>query len=154
MTKDEHASEEQLDKLQGLMGLGEEIFSATDLMGLPPLVLAYIGDAVYEVWVRLHLVQSGCRRMHNLHKKTVHWVNAGSQARILEMWAPLLSEKETEIVRRGRNTKSAVPRGATVMDYRLSTGLEALVGYLYLAGERERLRELLLLAVDADTCGE
>jgi ribonuclease-3 family protein len=121
-----------------------------DLAGLPPLVLAYIGDAVFELWIRLYLVNSGYRQMHNLHRQAVHWVNASSQARILEAWLPVLSEAEREIVRRGRNTKSAVPRGAKVMDYRLSTGLEALVGYLYLAGDEKRLQELLLLAMQTD----
>lgn len=121
-----------------------------DLVGLPTLVLAYIGDAVFELWIRRYLVDSGYRQMHNLHRQAVHWVNAKSQARILEAWAPILSEAEREIVRRGRNTKSAVPRGAKVMDYRLSTGLEALVGYLYLAGDEKRLQELLMLAIQTD----
>ena len=148
--KDHHSTQEQPDQSQGLMGLGEGVLSLEELRGLPPLVLAYIGDAVFELWIRLRLVDSGYRRMHNLHKQAVHWVNAGSQARILEAWEPVLDEQEMEIVRRGRNTSSAVPRGAKVIDYRLSTGLEALVGYLYLAGEQERLRELLLLVPEAD----
>jgi ribonuclease-3 family protein len=153
LTRDEHGCEGQQDKLQGLMDLGGKILSPTEVVGLSPLVLAYIGDAVFELWIRLRLVQSGCRRMYNLHRRTVRWVNAVSQARILEKWAPVLSEQEAEIVRRGRNTKSAVPRGTTVADYRLSTGLEALVGYLYLAGEEKRLLELLLLAAETDLLG-
>ncbi|NMB25568.1 MAG: ribonuclease III [Firmicutes bacterium] len=120
---------------------------ADEPRGLSPLVLAYIGDAVFELWIRSHLVESGYRQMHNLHGQAVDWVNAGSQARILEIWEPHLTEVEADIVRRGRNTKSGVPRGAKVMDYRLSTGLEALVGYLYLAGQKERLQELFSLAV-------
>lgn len=150
MIKEEHASRDELDELQDLMGLGEKVLSPIELMRLPPLVLAYVGDAVFELWIRLRLVQSGYRRMCSLHRQAVHRVNAGSQARLLKLWAPILSEQEAEIVRRGRNTKSTVPRGTTVTNYRLSTGLEALVGFLYLAGEQERLRELLLLAEESD----
>lgn len=120
---------------------------ADDPRGLSPLVLAYIGDAVFELWIRSHLVQSGCHQMHNLHGQAVDWVNAGAQARILEVWKPHLTELERDIVRRGRNTKSGVPRGAKMIDYRLSTGLEALVGYLYLAGQKGRLEELFSLAI-------
>ncbi|NLK07807.1 MAG: Mini-ribonuclease 3 [Firmicutes bacterium] len=120
-----------------------------DPQSLSPLVLAYIGDAVFELWVRGHLVQSGGRRMCSLHQQAVGLVNAGSQADILKTWAPHLNEAEMNIVKRGRNTKSGVPRGAKVSDYRLSTGLEALVGYLYLAGEKGRLAQLFSLAFKA-----
>jgi ribonuclease-3 family protein len=145
---------EDLRRLKGLVGAEKGCFLQTDPALLPPLVLAYIGDAVFELWIRMQLVQAGSRRMAALHKEVVHWVNAGSQARILEVWEPALTEGEKEIVRRGRNTKSGVPKGATVADYRLSTGLEALVGYLFLAGELDRLRELLSMAVEVDLSGE
>jgi len=142
--------QEHLRKFKELMGTDRTSFLGADPALLPPLVLAYIGDAVFELWVRLQLVRAGSRRMAALHKEAVHWVNAGSQARILEVWQPVLTEAEKEIVRRGRNTKSSVPKSAAVTDYRLSTGLEALVGYLFLAGETERLLELLTLAVEVD----
>jgi len=139
-----------VDKLEESMNGGESAFSQADLAMMPPLVLAYIGDAVFELWVRMQLVRGGNRRMAALHREVVHWVNAGSQARILEIWEPALTDAEREIVRRGRNTKSSVPKSAAVADYRLSTGLEALVGYLYLAGDLDRLRELLSMAVETD----
>lgn len=143
-----------LRRLKGLIGAEEDAIARTDPSMLPPLVLAYIGDAVYELWVRMQLVRAGSRRMAALHQEVVHWVNAGSQARILEAWEPALTDAEKEIVRRGRNTKSGVPKGATVADYRLSTGLEALVGYLFLAGELDRLLELLSMAAAADLSAE
>lgn len=133
--------------LFGTVRPGEGL-GVVELQGLPPLVLAYIGDAVYELWIRLQLVQGGSRRVHNLHEEAVSWVNAKSQARILEIWEPVLTPEEVAIVKRGRNTKSSVPRGARMIDYRLSTGLEALVGYLYLAGQWKRLESLLELAAE------
>ncbi len=151
MGNDDHAPQDKLDQLHDIMSLEEEAFLPTELRELPPLVLAYIGDAVFELWIRLRLVEGGYRRMQNLHKHAVDWVNAGSQAEILRVWGPVLSEEEADVVRRGRNTRGAVPRGAKVIDYRLSTGLEALVGYLYLAGRRERLRALLSMVDEIDT---
>jgi len=145
---------EDVGRFKGLLGIEEAPLSQTDPSMLPPLVLAYIGDAVFELWVRMQLVRAGSRRMAALHQEVVHWVNAGSQARILEAWEPALTDAEKEIVRRGRNTKSGVPKGATVADYRLSTGLEALVGYLFLAGELDRLLELLSMAAAADLSAE
>ncbi len=148
MGANDHDAKTSIDITFPLSGSGNELTITDDPLGLPPLVLAYIGDAVFELWIRWYLVQAGCRNVHSLHEQAVDWVNAGSQARILEVWGPTLTEEEVGIVRRGRNTKSAVPRGAKVIDYRLSTGLEALVGYLYLAGKGQRLQELLSLAVD------
>ena len=139
---------EDVGRFKGLLGIEEAPLSQTDPSMLPPLVLAYIGDAVFELWVRMHGRNAdGCAEV-------VHWVNAGSQARILEAWEPALTDEEKEIVRRGRNTKSGVPKGATVADYRLSTGLEVLVGYLFMAGELDRLLELLSMAVEVDLSAE
>lgn len=109
---------------------------------LSPLVLAYVGDAVFELYVRTHLVSQGAR-VQDLHKAAVHFVQAKAQAEIVHAWEPLLSEEEKTIVRRGRNARSTLPRNASVADYRYSTGFEALLGYLYLSGRRERLLELL-----------
>ncbi|MGI6149110.1 MAG: Mini-ribonuclease 3 [Firmicutes bacterium] len=109
---------------------------------LSPLVLAYVGDAVFELYVRTHLAgQKG--RLNELHKAAVHYVQAKSQAEIIHQWEPLLTEEEKGVVKRGRNTRSTPPRSAAVADYRYSTGFEALLGYLYLSGQKERLLELL-----------
>jgi ribonuclease-3 family protein len=109
-----------------------------------PLVLAYIGDAVYEMFVRTLLASSGSMQVAKLHKKAINYVKAKSQAEILAAIEEMLTPDEQDIVRRGRNTKSAtVPKNADIGDYRYATGLEALVGYLYLTGSIDRLMEIL-----------
>ncbi|MCY0876466.1 MAG: ribonuclease III [Firmicutes bacterium] len=111
---------------------------------LPPLTLAYVGDAVWELHVRMMLVLAGERQPRQLHKLAVGYVKAGAQADRIHALQERLSEREQQVVRRGRNAKSAtVPRGASVADYRSSTGLEALLGYLHLAGQDSRLQEIM-----------
>lgn len=111
---------------------------------LTPLALAYIGDAVYELYIRLFLAGNNNLKMKDLHLKAVSLVKADSQASFLRELEPLLTEEEQNIVRKGRNAKSGhVPKNADVLNYRYSTGFEALLGYLYLTGQNERLLELL-----------
>ncbi|MGG4033480.1 Mini-ribonuclease 3 [Paenibacillus cisolokensis] len=110
---------------------------------LNPAVLAYIGDAVFELMIRQRLVAMTNHKPHHLHREATGWVSAKAQRRILERWEPLLTEEEADIVRRGRNAKSgAPPKNADVADYRQATALECLVGYLYYERRGERLREL------------
>jgi ribonuclease-3 family protein len=108
-----------------------------------PVVLAYIGDAVFELMVRTHMVCAGNNKIHNLHLSTVELVQAKSQACIVRYIFPLLTEKEQDIVKRGRNAKGTVPKNADPAEYSLSTGFEALLGYLYLQGNEERLNGLV-----------
>ncbi len=110
----------------------------TDPSRLPPLTLAYVGDAVFELYVRTSLLAGDRPRAGNLHRETVELVRAEAQARALEAIRPLLSEEEADLVRRARNQKSG--RGA---EYARSTGFEALIGWLYLSGRHERLEEIL-----------
>ncbi len=111
---------------------------------MPPLVLAYVGDAVWELAVREMLAVKGERRPHRLHRSAVPYVQAGGQADRLSRILPGLTAREHSVLMRGRNAKSgSVPRSATVGEYRLSTGFEALLGYLHLAGDTGRLDELL-----------
>ncbi len=121
---------------------------------LSPIVLAYVGDAVFEVYVRQRLIAGSSRKPHELHRAATKYVSAAAQARLLQRWAPLLTEEEADIVRRGRNTKSGQPpRNADPADYRQATGLECLVGYLYYQGKKERLEQLMELtfaAADVD----
>ncbi|MFC4601552.1 Mini-ribonuclease 3 [Cohnella hongkongensis] len=119
---------------------------------LSPIVLAYTGDAVYEVYIRQRLVAVSSRKPHELHRAATKYVSAAAQAKLLQRWTPLLTEEEADIVRRGRNTKSGQPpRNADPADYRLATALECLVGYLYYKGNRERLEQLMEVAfADAD----
>lgn len=111
------------------------------------LTLAYVGDAVYELYIRAHIVSKG-GRPNALHKKSISYVSAKAQARIIHYLLPNLTEEETNIVKRGRNAKSyTTPKNANVIDYRYSTAFEALIGYLYLSGKIERIEELINLTI-------
>lgn len=110
---------------------------------LSPLALAFIGDAVWEVFARKHCLNKGVRKPAELHKACTRYVSAKAQAKLLEWLYPQLREKEQEIVRRGRNAKSNhVRKNVDVVVYRYSTGFEALIGYLSGIGDEERLEEL------------
>lgn len=114
-----------------------------------PLSLAYIGDAVWELYVRHHLLASGWIKPNDLQKQSVRFVSAKAQATVLEKLMPLLTDEEQDIVRRGRNAKSkTAPKNAAVLDYRHSTAVEALIGYLYLTDDAERLNELMQTVFD------
>lgn len=111
---------------------------------LSPLVLAYVGDAVYELYVRCQLVERGRMRVSQLHQEAVRLVRAASQARFLGQIEAELTGEEIGIMKRGRNAHSgAPPRGAETVEYRLSTGLECLIGFLYLRGDLDRIKEIL-----------
>ncbi|MNC50052.1 Mini-ribonuclease 3 [compost metagenome] len=111
---------------------------------LPPLALAYIGDAIYEVAVRQHVMAHPNLRPHHMHSQSTKYVSAKAQARVLTLLEPSLTEDEKDIVRQGRNAKSGtVPKNANVLDYRHATAFESLVGYLYYKGMHERLRNLI-----------
>ncbi|GAB6158615.1 ribonuclease III domain-containing protein [Desulfotomaculum varum] len=117
---------------------------------IPSLVLAYLGDAVYELAVRRFLIAQGVTKVNRLHREAVKYVRAGAQARALFALEDKLSEQELAVIRRGRNAKSGVPpKGADVVEYRHATALEALLGYLYLQGNGERINEIIGLAIDA-----
>ncbi len=116
---------------------------------LPALALAYAGDAVYELAVRERLIGAGLAKVNRLHTETVKYVNAAAQAKALHALEGSLSEDEAAIVRRGRNARSPVPRGTGMIDYRRSTALECLIGYLYLKGDTARLNEVIETALAA-----
>ncbi|HPF19951.1 MAG TPA: ribonuclease III domain-containing protein [Syntrophomonas sp.] len=113
-----------------------------------PLVLAYVGDAVFELAVRTRIAGNGPRRLRDLHHEAVATVNADRQAAIVRQMEAQLNQEELDIVRRGRNTRSHPPKNADVQSYRMSTGFEALLGYLYLKGEHDRLDYLLHKALE------
>lgn len=111
---------------------------------LPPLALAYIGDAIYEVAVRQHVMARPNLRPHHLHGQSTKYVSAKAQARLLALLEPSLTEDEKDIVRQGRNAKSGtVPKNANVLDYRHATAFESLIGYLYYKGSHERLQDII-----------
>ena len=115
-----------------------------------PLALAFIGDAVYEVFVRARVLAEANTSANTLHKKAIAYVKASAQARAAKALIDTLNEDELAAFKRGRNAKSAtVPKNADLTDYRYATGLEALFGYLYLSGKSERLNELMMKAYSA-----
>lgn len=117
---------------------------------LNPLALAYIGDAVYELYVRQYVLSMPNHRPHVLHSRSSSYVSAKAQAKALEGIMSSLDADEADIVRRGRNAKSGtVPKNADVSEYRNSTALECLIGYLYYSGRYDRLTHVLEQAVQA-----
>ena len=122
---------------------------------LSPLTLAFVGDAVYELFVREMLACKANRPAGALHRLAVKRVKASAQSAAAHGLAGYLTEREAAVLRRGRNTHTThIPKGSNVADYHYATGLEALFGYLYLKGELERLRELFRLIVSFDGADE
>lgn len=122
-----------------------------DVNQLSPLTLAYIGDSIYALVTKTIIVNRANCPAAQLHNKTVRYVAAAPQARIAEYLQEegVLTEKETAVLKRGRNAKSAsTAKNASLGDYRLATGLEALIGYLYLNKETDRMLELMKLGFD------
>ncbi|PRR80027.1 Mini-ribonuclease 3 [Clostridium liquoris] len=119
-------------------------FTIEEARALNPLTLAFIGDAVYEVFVRNYLIDKN-RDMHvnKLHKNAVSFVKAHAQSEFIKNMQSYLSEDEISIFKRGRNAKSgSTPKNASVQEYRMATGFEALIGFLYLTDEKKRLNEV------------
>ena len=109
-----------------------------------PLALAYLGDAVYELAIRTFIMNHGNTQVNKMHKKTAGLVKAEAQANFYKVLEEELTEEEKAVYRRGRNAKSVtMAKHATMKDYRMATGFEALMGYLYLTEQMERMAELL-----------
>lgn len=128
--------------------LFEPLMSETEARLKTPLALAYMGDTVWDLLVRRSLMRGGWKA-GMLHKQAVKQVNAAAQAEAMRRIRPILTEAEEDIVRRGSNAhaKHAVPKNQDPADYSLATGLEALMGYLYLSGQMERIGEIFDIAV-------
>jgi len=119
---------------------------------LNPLVLAYIGDAVYELYVRIHISKKGAIKTNALHKESISFVCAKAQANTLVNIEPQLTEDELNIVRRGRNAHSnTIPKNASVADYKKATAFEALIGYLFLKNDINRLEEIISIAIQENS---
>ncbi|MGN1097733.1 MAG: Mini-ribonuclease 3 [Clostridia bacterium] len=109
-----------------------------------PLALAYIGDTVFDLYIRTRILEKGNRRVTDMHKSAVGYVKASSQAKIVHIIGDMLTEEETGILKWGRNAKvNTHPSGASIGEYHLATGFETLLGFLYLDGKDERLCEIL-----------
>jgi len=115
---------------------------------MSPVVLAYIGDAVFELLVRQYLLAQPNHRLHHLHKEATSMVSAKAQCALLHRLMPLLTDEEADVVRRGRNAKSGnPPKNADPQEYRHATALECLFGYLYYHKRSARIQELLEIAI-------
>ena len=111
---------------------------------LSPLTWAYVGDCVYELYIRSKLVNTTNLKPHKLHIETIKYVKAKSQAEFLDKIQDNLSDEEKEIVRRGRNAENHhLPKNSNVQEYMRATAFEALIGYLYLTKKFDRLKEIL-----------
>ncbi len=121
----------------------------TDVNMLSPLTWAYIGDAVYELYIRTKLVNNTKLKPHKLHIESIKYVKAKAQADILKNIEKNLSEQEKDIVRRARNAENHhLPKNADPADYMYSTAFEGLIGFLYLTKQDERLKEILKMCVE------
>ena len=130
--------------------LGEQ-----ELNSYSPLVLAYIGDCVYELLVRTLLVGKANCQVSKLHKKAIDYVKAETQAAMIAALMDELTEEEQDVFRRGKNAKPhTIPKNASLSDYRRATGMEAVIGYLYLKDDMERVIELVKLGLDRLKKGE
>ena len=122
-----------------------------DTRNINVITLAYLGDAIYEVYIRKHLIEKGIALVDDLQKEAVKYVSAKSQSRILK-WLEdkeIFKEEEIDIIKRGRNYKrGSHPKNTDIITYKNSTGFEALIGYLYLEKENERIDELMKLILE------
>ena len=106
--------------------------------------LAYIGDVVYELYIREHVIENSREQVNKLHKKTIKYVSAKAQAKIVATLDNELTEEEKDIIRRGRNAEAnTVPKNTDVVTYKIATGFEALIGFLYLEKREERLIDII-----------
>lgn len=122
--------------------------SEEEINQMPPLVWAYVGDCVYELYIRTHLVDTTRLNPHKLHIEAINYVKAGAQAKILQEINDNLTDEEKDIVRRARNANNHhLPKNSNVQEYMYATAFEALIGYLYLTKKYERIKELLDIIV-------
>ena len=132
------------DQIREVLGLPE-----TDVDSYSPLVLAYMGDCVYDLIIKSMVVSRGNKQVHRLHEETSSYVQASAQSRMMRAMQPHLTEEEHAIYRRGRNTRSvSAAKNQTSTDYRRATGFEALIGFLYLTGQMQRMVDLIKMGID------
>lgn len=132
------------------MELFQQHYTEEQLRAVPTLTLAHIGDSVYELLARTAVVNTGVCRVEDAHRSTVSLVSAPAQARAAEQLLPQLTEWEMTVFRHGRNAHfHSVPKHCTLREYAYATGLEALLGALYLTGQRERIAALWALTLEA-----
>ena len=124
-----------------------EILSAREAAQISPVTLAFVGDAVYSLYVRERLTLDVGGKSANLQRTASRVVSAQGQSEFLDKLLPAFTEEETDVFRRGKNAKKATKsKSASSLEYNRSTGLEAVLGYLYLTGQEERIKELLAVS--------
>lgn len=124
--------------------MGRLLLSDCNVKDLSPLTLAFVGDGVYDLIVREELVCIENRPVGELNKMKVEKVRCQSQAKLIKILEPLLTQEETDMYKRGRNAHpSHMPKNASSADYHMATGFETLLGFLYLSDRIERIRELM-----------
>ena len=122
-----------------------------DFREISPSVLAYVGDAVFELFIRLHLISGKIGKSGELHKHAILHVRAKAQADASRVLLPELSDEELSVFRRGKNSNpTSVAKSASPADYKYATGLEALIGYLYLTDQQTRLDEILYRVLEIE----
>lgn len=132
-----------IDAMKQELGMKE-----VDIRTYSPLVLAYIGDGVFDLIVRSFVVNKGNVQVNKLHHRTSAIVKAESQAKMIDFLEDKLNEEELAVYKRGRNAKSHTSaKNASIQSYRKATGFEALLGYMYMLGQNERMMELVKLAL-------
>lgn len=140
------SAQEQRSESAELLAQIKKIFSCKeqDVRAYSPLALAYIGDGIYELVIRSVVVERANRSANDLHKKSVNYVSATAQATMIQALSEELTDDEEAVYKRGRNAKSyTTAKNASVGDYRKATGFEALMGFLYLTGQTDRLLYLI-----------
>lgn len=121
-----------------------------DIRSYSPLTLAYIGDAIYDLYIRTILVSKGNRQANKLHKEASSLVKAPTQSKMIEVLEPLFTQEEEAVYKRGRNAKSyTTAKNATMGEYRRATGFEAVMGYLYLTDQHNRIIDLIKIGLES-----
>ncbi|MBU3875514.1 ribonuclease III [Faecalicatena sp. AGMB00832] len=133
------------DYIQEVLNLQE-----VDAASYSPLVLAYIGDCIYDLIIKTMIISRGNKQVHKLHEETSRFVQASTQSLMMRKMQEHLTEEEHAVYRRGRNAKSVSPaKNQSITDYRRATGFEALLGYLYLKKEYQRVMDLVKIGLDS-----
>ena len=132
-------------------GINLRELSKEELLRISPLTLAYLGDTIYETYIREYLIKKSIyTKINELHRSAIMYVSAAAQSKAIKSMEGILSEEETTIYKRGRNyKKSTGAKNASIIDYRHATGFESLIGYLYLKGDTDRLEFIVLMAIQA-----
>lgn len=126
----------------------EEYIKNIDLQTVSMQTLAFIGDSVYDLYIRTYLASKANEKAGKLHKKAVSYVSAKSQSKIMDKMIDKLNEEELQIYKRGRNTNIATNKHVDIIDYKKATGFEALIGYTYLTHNILRLEEIVKYCIE------